>query len=269
MTMADQQSMSADPAIIYEKCFVPALFAPWAERVADAAALQAGDRVLDVACGTGVLARAAAQRVEANGHAAVTGLDVNEGMLRIAQQVAPELEWRQGRAESLPFADGTFDAVVSQFGLMFFENREAAAREMMRILRTRGRFALAVWDDLQHMPAYQIVVRLLRREFDDDVANLLRTPFSLGDPDELRALLQRNGLSDAKIDTQSAPARFPSIRQWMATDIRGWVEFSRPVDDAALERLISHAETELSQFVRNDGSVEFEMRAHIATGRRG
>jgi ubiquinone/menaquinone biosynthesis C-methylase UbiE len=118
------------------------LFEEWAPRVCKAAALLPGNKILDVACGTGVLAREAARCVQPGGM--VTGLDRNEVMLTVARRVAPGIEWRQGRAEALPFPDGSFDAVVSQFGLMFFEDREGALREMWRVLKPGGRLAVAV-----------------------------------------------------------------------------------------------------------------------------
>ena len=92
--------------------------------MADAAAIGAGQAALDVACGTGVLARELRRRTGAEGR--VAGLDRNAGMLAVARRSAPGIDWREGRAERLPFADGSFDAVVSQFGLMFFEDRRAA-----------------------------------------------------------------------------------------------------------------------------------------------
>src|SRR5688500_16775452 len=133
MDRTDRGQVNSSAAEIYESFFVPALFQEWAGRVADTAHIQLGQRVLDVACGTGVLARAAADRAGAGG--SVTGLDINEGMLAVAAQKAPHIDWRQGQAEALPFEDGTFDAVVSQFGLMFFDDRAAAIREMRRVLR--------------------------------------------------------------------------------------------------------------------------------------
>ena len=108
-------------ATAYEEFFVPALFREWAPRVVDAAQILPGHRVLDVACGTGVLAREAAGRARPTG--VVAGLDLNPGMLVVARQLAPAVEWRHGTAESLPFPDHSFDAVVSQFGLMFFRQR--------------------------------------------------------------------------------------------------------------------------------------------------
>ena len=110
-----------EAAKAYEGLFVPALFAQWAPKVADGARIQPGQRVLDVACGTGILARTAAGRLESTGQ--VVGIDPNPGMIALARQLAPAVEWREGRAEELPFADQSFDAVVSQFGLMFFTDR--------------------------------------------------------------------------------------------------------------------------------------------------
>ena len=94
----------------------------WLE--ADAAAIKQGDRVLDVACGTGVVARECARR-----GAAVTGLDLNEGMLTVARRISPDIDWHEGDASDLPFEDGSFDAVTCQFGLMFFPEREKSLRE--------------------------------------------------------------------------------------------------------------------------------------------
>ncbi len=108
--------------------------------MADAARLAPGQSVLDVACGTGALTCEAEKRVQPGGTA--TGLDCNEAMLDVARAKAPHIEWRLGQAEALPFADYTFDAVVSQFGLMFFTDRIAAIGEMWRVLKPGGRL---VW----------------------------------------------------------------------------------------------------------------------------
>ena len=109
----------SDDARAFEEELVPNLFGPWAPQVADAAAITSGDRVLDVACGTGILAREATKRVGSTG--SVTGLDLDGGMLAMAAEIEPSADWRQGDAVALPFDDAIFDVVVSQFGLMYFK----------------------------------------------------------------------------------------------------------------------------------------------------
>ena len=190
-------------AEIYEEFFVPALFQQWTPIVADAAGIKSGQRVLDVACGTGVLAREAAGRV--GGAGSVTGLDRNEGMLAMARRVAPAVEWKAGRAEQLPFPDASFDAVVSQFGLMFFDDRVQALREMRRVLKPGGRLAVAVWDKLENSPGYAAMAGLLERLFGRRIAGELHAPFTLGDPEALRAQFAEAGLGKAKVATHAGP----------------------------------------------------------------
>jgi ubiquinone/menaquinone biosynthesis C-methylase UbiE len=187
MADASTGQVTRNAAEVYEAFFVPALFLEWAPRVANAARLAAGQNVLDVACGTGVLAREAARRVQPGG--TVTGLDRNEGMLAVARRKAPDIKWRLGRAEALPFEDGAIDAVLSQFGLMFFEDRTVALREMWRVLRPGGWLTAAVWDRLDQSPGYAIMAALLQRMFGDGIADALRAPYALGDPEALTSQL--------------------------------------------------------------------------------
>jgi len=123
--MNDTLQIQIEAAKAYEALFVPALFGQWATRLLDAAQIQAGQRVLDVACGTGALARAAV--THSNGGGYVAGIDPNPGMVAVAQQMEPKVDWRTGVAEALPFPDDSFDVVVSQFGLMFFTDRKELA----------------------------------------------------------------------------------------------------------------------------------------------
>ena len=128
------------PAEIYDAHFVPALFAQWGPVVAAEAGVRKGDRVLDVACGTGALTLAAAEIAGPSG--SVVGLDVNPEMLAVARRKPLQIEWLEGSAEALPLLSNSFDAVVSQFGFMFFEDKPKALGEMMRVLKPDGRLAL-------------------------------------------------------------------------------------------------------------------------------
>ena len=133
----------------YQRALVPAIFAPWVIHVVDLADPRPGDRVLDVACGTGVVARAAASRVGSAG--AVTGIDLNRGMLTVAKSVpgsdqppSAPIHWHEGTADNLPFPSSAFDIVYCQLGLQFFPDRPAALREMHRVLVSGGKLGLMV-----------------------------------------------------------------------------------------------------------------------------
>jgi ubiquinone/menaquinone biosynthesis C-methylase UbiE len=257
-----------DAATAYEELFVPAEFQEWTPRVADAAQLGPGHRVLDVACGTGVLAREAATRVGAGG--LVVGLDPHAGMLAVARRLAPELAWHEAPAEALPFPDRSFDAVVSQFGLMFFTDRHQALREMLRVLMPGGRLAIAVWDTLEATPAYAAEVAFLERMAGRQAADAVRAPFALGDRNELARLLADAGAETVVITTHHGTARFPSVRVMVEAELRGWLPAMGVVlSEDQIERILEEAEHALSAFVTPGGAVAFDSPAHIATATRG
>ncbi|MDH3201077.1 MAG: class I SAM-dependent methyltransferase [Myxococcales bacterium] len=249
-------------AEVYDEFFLPALFDPWAPQVVAAARLRPGMRVVDVACGTGVLTIEAAKAVSPNG--AAVGVDLNPAMLSVARRKAPEIEWREAPAEALPLDSDDFDAVVSQFGLMFFQDQRAAVREMWRVLRPGGRLVVAVWDSVENAPGYAAVTSLLDRLFGGAIAELLKAPYSLGDPKALRSLLSSSGVIEPLVRRVDGEACFPSVRSWMHTDVRGWT-LADKLDDEQYERLVSGAEEELSRFVTSDGSVRFDHPALIAS----
>lgn len=259
---ANELQQQVDGATAFENLFVPALFQEWAPRVCSAAKLRAGDRVLDVACGTGVVAREAAGRVGPAG--SVTGLDLNPGMLAVAKRLRPDIVWRQGDAGSLPFDADAFDAVVSQFGLMFFADRVGAIREMARVLAPGGRLAVAVWDSLDRTPAYAAEVALLERMAGPAAADALRFPFCLGDTGQLAGLFSAAGLPAAVITSHMGTGRFPSIRTMIEADLRGWLPLvGIALEDSLIEAILAEAETELARYRQSDGTVAFETPAHI------
>jgi ubiquinone/menaquinone biosynthesis C-methylase UbiE len=257
--------VTASAAEIYDQLYVPALFGAWADRALDACRVHGGQRVLDVACGTGVVARAALERVGPSG--SVAGVDINKGMLAVARRRAPEVEWRQDPAENLPFRADCFDAVICQFGLMFFENRTRAIEEMMRVLRLDGALAVVVWDSLEHTPGYAAVTKLLDKLFGEAVGDSMRVPYNLGDAEAIRVLFKDAGVREIEITTHEGTARFPSLRSWVETDVRGWTAADM-IDDAGFARLFEAAERDLSSFVGADGTVSFAAPAHIVTTRK-
>lgn len=251
----------------YEELFVPALFGPWAACVADAAELRPGVRVLDIACGTGVLAREIAHRLGSEG--AVVGIDPNPGMLAVAREAASGIEWREGVAESLPFPDSSFDVVVSQFGLQFFSDRTTALREMSRVLTPGGRLAIAVWGPVESMPAYADEGALLHRLAGTKAADALRAPFALGDQRQLAALLGEAGWADAEVRVERGTAQFPNIRTMVEADLRGWLPvMGVELPDDQIDRILAEAETVLAPYSTADGQMAFEVTANLVTATR-
>lgn len=254
------------PAEIYDEMFVPALFRQWGPVVAEAAGVGPGEKVLDVACGTGVLAEAAAERVGPEGR--VVGLDRNPDMLAVARRKRPDIEWREGRAEAIPFGDASFDRVVSQFGMMFFEDRPAALREMMRVLAPGGRLAVAVCDAVERSPGYATLAALLDRLFGRQVGDAFRAPFVLGDPELLRAIAVEAGIEGAEVARQSGEVRFGSIAALVATERACVWTLGGILDDDQFRTLLAEAEHAFRPFGAADGAVVFDMPALILTARK-
>ncbi|HVM40234.1 MAG TPA: methyltransferase domain-containing protein [Acidimicrobiia bacterium] len=209
--MSDQVSyrnFSGTAAENYERYFVPAIGKPVSDALMAAAALRDGEEVLDVACGTGVATRRAADAVGRDGR--VVGLDVAPDMLDVARSVttATPIEWREGDAASLPFPDATFDVVLSQMGLMFVEDKAAALREARRVLREGGRCVVNTPGAIQ--PLFEIMDEALARHISPDLAGFVRVVFSMDDPQELEGLLKEAGFSDVTAGTVDVDLRLPA-----------------------------------------------------------
>ena len=255
-----QGQVSNGAAEVYEEFFVPALFAQWPPYLAQAAAVGPGDRVLDVACGTGIAARYLAAVTGPTG--AVAGLDRNEGMLAVARRKAAQVEWRQGRAEALPFAEGTFDAIVCQFGLMFFDDQVQALREMARVVRPGGSIVVATWDTYTNSPGYARLIGLLAELFGEDVADELRQPFALSDTQAVAQLFADAGMHNSAATTHTGRARFPSLEAWISTEIRGWT-LAEKLDARAQQQLLAAAAKVMQPYISGQGTVAFPAPAHF------
>lgn len=262
-----ERSNQIAAAEAYEALFVPALFAQWGPTVIAAAGVGAGERALDVACGTGVLARALAERVGPAGE--VAGLDPLPGMLAVAQRLAPEVTWHRGLAEALPFPDRHFDRVVSQFGLMFVSEREGALREAIRVLRPGGGLAFVVFAGLEHNPAYADEVALLERTAGRAAADALRAPFVLGDANELLQLAERAGVAGPDVRTVTGTARFPSVRALVEADLRGWLPvMGIDLPEERIAAILEEADSALERYVNGAGEAEFAVEALLLSGSR-
>jgi ubiquinone/menaquinone biosynthesis C-methylase UbiE len=253
--------LSRAAAEVYEEFFVPALFGQWVEPMLDAVSPVDGDRLLDIGTGTGVVARAAMNRVGAGG--SVIGVDPNEGMLAVARRLTPGLDLRPGDAEHLPIDDDEVDCVTCQFALMYFQDRARAISEIARVTRPGGRVAVATWAAVEATPGYAAMVDLLADEIGEWAAEATRAPFCIGTADQLGDLLQ-GSLLNVTVERNTGQARFASLDEWMHTEIRGWT-LAEHIDDEQFALLCQRARAVLGRFVGNDGGVRFPATALIAT----
>jgi ubiquinone/menaquinone biosynthesis C-methylase UbiE len=242
----------------------------WTQGLVQLAAPQEGDRLLDVACGTGPVARQAAPFVGPTGR--VVGLDLNAGMLEVARSIPiPEgilVEWRQGNATGLPFQNASFDVVCCSQGLQFFPDRAAALGEMFRVLAPVGRLALAVWRGIEHQPFYSALAEALARYVGPDAAESLRAAFTLAHADELRALIAGAGFHDIRIRIRSRLTRYPSLPEYVlgylsGTPMAGAVT---ALDEASRTAMVEQVCSKLRDYVDDDGMAA-PWEAHLATAK--
>ncbi len=263
-----------NPAELYQKHFVPAIGLPFATPVVDAANLTSGERVLDVACGTGVVARLAAERVGPTG--AVAGIDGHPRMLEVARNTSPRsgsntgsattapIDWREASAEGLPFEDSSFDAVLCSLSLQFFADKPTAVREMHRVLRPGGRLSIGVPGPTP--PLFEVLADVLADHLGAQPAGFTRAVFSLNEPDRLHELLSQAELADTEGDRSAIPLRLdaPADFLWqymLSTPLAGAVA---DVDEVRLAALEHDVEQRWAPFVV-DGGMETDVGHLLGT----
>jgi SAM-dependent methyltransferase len=259
---ATRWQLAASAAEVYAGHLVPAIFAPWAPVLLDAAGVGPGDAVLDVACGTGVVAAAAAERVGSTG--AVIGVDVNPGMLAVAAALTERVRWVQADAARLPFPDGGFDRVLCQAGLQFVPDRLGAVREMRRTLRPGGRLALLVWRALHHSPGFAALADALQTVVGAEAAAVMRAPFVFDDdPRPLAALLGSAEFGEVDVQARAGVVRFGSVEAFVRCQRAGspLAAHVEPRDEADL---IARVADGLG--VRPHDPAVFPIEAAVVTG---
>lgn len=257
--------ISVDQAEVYESKLVPAIFGEWAPHLVDAAGVAPGQAVLDVACGTGVVAREASDRM--GGEGKVVGLDLNEGMLEVARRLRPDIEWRKGDAAELPFPDGSFDVVLCQSALMFFPDRAGALREMARVVTSGGAVAVQVWGSLESQPGYGPFVEAAARHAGPEAVHLLSAYWVLCDLDLVSALFEAAGLQVTATRTRVGTARFDSIDQLVKTEVESTPLIKRISADV-YSRILEDSREVLGQFRSEDGKAEIPIQGHLIVARK-
>jgi SAM-dependent methyltransferase len=261
------------PARVYERVFVPAVFAPLAERLLARAAPRPGEVVLDLACGTGAVARRVAPLVGTPGR--IAAVDLRAGMLAVARALPVAVEWLVADAAALPFPDETFDLVVCQQGLQFFGDRGAALAEARRVLARGGRLVASVWRSLEEHELWRALVAAEARHLgplgvvtEDELA----APFSLGDAAELRRLVEAAGYSAVGLDQLTFEAVFSAERFVRDVELAyAAVVPGLAAGAAAFDAFVSAVERETRAVVnehRRGGVVAFPLRAHVVHARR-
>jgi SAM-dependent methyltransferase len=247
--------VAGNAAWAYEELLVPAFFAACAEQLLDLATPRPGERVLDLACGTGVVARRARPAVGSSGN--VVAVDLNESMLEVARDVDPEIDWRQGDAAAIPLPDGSVDLVCCQHGLQFCADQPQVLREMHRVLAPGGRAALATWRELDQHPVFERLVESLGRHVGAEAASMMRGPFAGPARSELRALATGAGFRDCRVRIGVVVARFDSTLEFLRHEVAS-TPLAQPVGDLDDDRraaLINDVEYALADFVDDDGLV--------------
>jgi SAM-dependent methyltransferase len=263
-TTTETFQIPLEAAELYEAKFVPALFAEWAPRLTEIAAVRSGAAVLDVACGTGIVARTAAGIVGSDGR--VVGVDLNEAMLTVAARVRPDLEWHQGDVARLPFGDGDFDAVLCQMALMFFPDRTGALSEMRRVVTPDGTVAVCVPASLDDQPAYRPLVEMVARHAGPEAISLLSTYWSCGDLAALTAIFESAGLRVNAARTTTGVARFASPEEMVATEVESTPLIER-VSDEVYARIRAEAGEVLEPYVTSSGTVDVPLVGHLVAAR--
>jgi ubiquinone/menaquinone biosynthesis C-methylase UbiE len=250
MPEAEQWQVSENAAEQYEKISARYIMGPWAHNLVKAAEIQRDDKVLDLACGTGVVARAAATKLGSDGH--ITGLDLNEGMLEVAKALGNPgtggLAWVRGSAEEIEFPDASFDLVLCQQGLQFFPNQHKALSETHRVLRDEGRACFSIW--AQSGPFHKAVGTAMAKYLDASIAQRYRATRDVPDVNSLRSQFIDAGFRQVNVNRTEVRVRLPEIAKFIIAQLRStpFAEAIRSLSASDQTALGQDAAEELSPY---------------------
>lgn len=273
--MADHHHWQLDASApeLYQKYLVPAITTKWAEDIVGRAKPQAGETVLDIACGTGVVARLAGKRMA---RGSVTGLDLNKGMLAVARSLPSEavsIDWIEGSALDLPFSAAKFDLVLCQLGLQFFPDQGRALREMRRVLSPSGRVAISVYSPIERTTGANAFVLALDRVLGPEASKIKRGEHSFDAPDELQRLLIDAGFAEVDVRTVAQKIVFPSVLDYVRFQLLATPMVILLSDRAEVDRqeAIKTIAKETASFsdaaMLEGGGFSFPQEAYVAMAR--
>jgi ubiquinone/menaquinone biosynthesis C-methylase UbiE len=268
---ATDKAFTASIPQLYERDLVPLIFDPYARDMAERVKRVGANDVLETAAGTGVVTRAIASVLPGSARLVVT--DLNQAMLDVGRSTLSQdarIEWKQADALALPFADRSFDAVVCQFGVMFFPNKRQGFKEAQRVLRPSGTFLFSVWDDISDNEFADVVTEALAELFPNNPPRFLaRTPHGYHAADEIRGELIAAGFSAVEFEmvehvSRCASPRDPAVAYCQGTPLRNEI---LALESSSLEKATEHAAAALAKRF-GSGPIEGRIQASVFTASR-
>ena len=254
--------LQGDAAKIYEEQKVPTVFRPLAELTLQRVDVPKGARIIDVACGTGIVARLLSEKVGDSG--SIVGVDLNAVMIEAAQRYSQvsNIEWRQGDVVNLPFEDNNFDLAFCQQGLQFFPDKIAALNEVRRVLAPGGSLVLTVWSSIS--PLFAAIADAVGRYVSDEASTSALSPYAFRDIAVIKALVLEAGFAGIQTENLVVERRIGPAKESIPNEIFGGSvgPFVAKLDESTQKALFDDIGEALRGFVEHDGIV-VPQEAHL------